>query len=53
MSGKPFKYEFYPERPGDRIWDVHDVSKFRSDYPEWEYVYSMDDIINDVISKEL
>ena len=51
--GKPFKYEHYPERPGDRIWDVHDVSKFRSDYPEWEYAYSMDDIINDVISKEL
>ena len=51
--GKPFKYEHYPERPGDRIWDVHDISKFCSQYPKWEYTYSMDDIINDVISKEL
>ena len=51
--GKPFKYEYYPERPGDRIWDVHDISKFCSHYSKWEYAYSMDDIIDDVISKKL
>lgn len=36
------------ERRGDRIWDVHDVSKFRKDYPNWEYKYSLDDIISDL-----
>lgn len=36
------------ERFGDRQWDVHNVSKFRNDYPEWEYQFSLEDIIRDV-----
>lgn len=49
--GKEFKYEILDEpRFGDRIWDVHDVSKFRDDYPGWDYKYSLDDIINDLCS---
>ena len=44
-------YEFHEERKGDRVWDIHDVSKFRSDYPEWEYQYSLQDIIKDVCAK--
>lgn len=48
-TGKPFLYEYVEEpRFGDRQWDVHDVSKFRKDYPEWEYKYSIDDIIADL-----
>lgn len=47
--GKPFKYEFRNEREGDRIWDIHDVSKFREDYPEWDYKYSLQDIIEDLV----
>lgn len=46
--GKPFKYEFRSEREGDRIWDVHDVSKFRKDYPGWDYKYSLLDIIKEL-----
>jgi CDP-paratose 2-epimerase len=46
--GKPFLYEFHEERKGDRVWDVHDVSKFRRDYPEWDYQYSLTDIIEDL-----
>lgn len=40
----------YIETPrfGDRQWDVHDVSKFKRDYPEWDYKYSLDDILNDL-----
>jgi CDP-paratose 2-epimerase len=45
---KPFLYEFHEERKGDRVWDVHDVSKFRRDYPEWDYQYSLTDIIEDL-----
>lgn len=49
--GKEFKYELVDEpRFGDRQWDVHDVSKFKRDYPEWEYKYSSDDIIDDLCS---
>lgn len=44
-------YEFHEERKGDRVWDIHDVSKFRSDYPEWEYQYSLQEIIKDVCAK--
>lgn len=36
------------ERKGDRIWDIHDVSKFKKDYPEWDYEYSLQDIIKDL-----
>lgn len=35
-------------RPGDRLYDVHDVSKFQSDYPEWRYTYSLQDIIKEL-----
>lgn len=49
--GRPWTYEIHEARKGDRIWDVHDVSKFRADYPDWDYEYSLDDIINDVCSK--
>jgi CDP-paratose 2-epimerase len=43
--------EFYEPRIGDRYYDVHDVSKFRADYPEWDYTYSLSDIISDVCGK--
>lgn len=45
---KEFKYELHEGRKGDRQWDVHDVSKFRTDYPKWEYEYSLVDILNDI-----
>ena len=35
-------------RKGDRIWDIHCVDKFRNDYPQWDYKYSLDDIIKDL-----
>ena len=48
-TGKKGSYVLAPEpRQGDRQWDVHDVSKFRADYPEWNYKYSLDDIISDL-----
>lgn len=51
-TGKEFKYELIDEpRFGDRQWDVHDVSKFRKDYPEWQYKYSLDDIVTDLCLK--
>lgn len=49
--GKPFNYELHEARKGDRQWDVHDVSKFRADYPDWDYTYSLQDIIKDVCNK--
>lgn len=45
---KVWRYEMAPPREGDREWDVHDVSKFHNDYPNWDYTYSLEDIIKDV-----
>lgn len=47
-TGKKAKVEFHEAREGDRVFDVHDMSKFRSDYPSWDYRYSLDDIIKDL-----
>lgn len=47
-TGNKCQYEFVEEREGDRAWDVHDVSKFRSHYPNWSYKYSLQDIIKDL-----
>lgn len=48
-TGKVFKYKLLDEpRFGDRQWDVHDMTKFRKDYPQWDYKYSLDDIITDL-----
>ena len=51
--GKEAIYEYVPqaERNGDRVWDIHDVTKFRQDYPEWNYKYSLDDIIDDLCTQ--
>lgn len=38
-------------RPGDRLYDVHDVSKFKSDYPEWDYGYTLADILDELCEK--
>lgn len=35
-------------RKGDRQWDVHDVSRFRSHYPDWDYAWSLDSIIQEL-----
>ncbi len=37
-----------PEHKADRRYDIHDVSKFRTDYPDWDYKFSLDDIINEL-----
>ena len=47
--GKPFISKYVEEaRWADRKYDVHDVSKFKKDYPDWEYKYSLEDIIKDL-----
>lgn len=47
-TGKKSIFTFEKERIGDRVWDVHDVSKFKNDYPEWDYKYALADIIKEM-----
>lgn len=35
-------------RIGDHIWYISDVSKFKKDYPAWDYTYNNDDIIEEI-----
>ena len=48
-TGKKAKVEFHEERAGDRCWDVHDMTKFKSDYSNWQINKSLQDIIADLV----
>lgn len=49
ISGKEAKIEYIDEnRIGDHIWYVSDVSKFKKDYPQWNYKYDIDATIEDI-----
>lgn len=50
-TGKTAYIRYEDSRKGDRQWDVHDVSKFRGDYPDWQYKYSLSDIIKDLCTE--
>lgn len=47
--GVRFEYVNRP-RVGDHIWYISDVTKFKSHYPKWSYTYSLEDILEDLIS---
>lgn len=50
---KPFLYEIIDEpRFGDRQWDVHDMSKFKSHYPDWDYKWNLEHIYYDLCMKK-
>jgi len=36
-------------RKGDHIWYISDVSKFKKDYPEWDYKYNLWAIMEDLM----
>jgi CDP-paratose 2-epimerase len=40
-------------RIGDHIWYISDVTKFKGHYPNWDYKYDIDMIINEMIKSEL
>jgi CDP-paratose 2-epimerase len=40
-------------RIGDHIWYISDVTKFKQHYPNWDYKYDIDMIINEMIKSEL
>lgn len=47
--GKKANYELSTEnRIGDHIWYVSDVSKFKSHYPDWDFEYDIDAILDDM-----
>jgi CDP-paratose 2-epimerase len=49
LTKEKFEYEYIDtNRIGDHIWWISDVSKFKSDYPEWEYKFGIEDTIKQI-----
>lgn len=49
ILGKKANYELSTEnRIGDHIWYISDVSKFKSHYPDWEFEYDIDAILQEM-----
>ena len=49
IAGKKMNWEYSDKnRIGDHIWYISDVSKFKKHYPNWDYEYSMGNIIEDI-----
>ena len=49
IGGRKLRWTYSDQnRKGDHIWWISDVRKFRSHYPEWEYRFSLRDIIQEI-----
>jgi CDP-paratose 2-epimerase len=49
ITGNKMNYSYTEDnRIGDHIWYISDITKFREDYPEWEYKYDINDILNGI-----
>lgn len=49
IAGKKMQVTYVDEnRIGDHIWYVSDVSKFRADYPDWDYRHTLEDIFGEI-----
>jgi len=49
MLDKKAVYEYSEtNRIGDHIWYISDVSKFKNHYPQWDFKYSIDKIIEEI-----
>ena len=52
IAGKKLQYEYSESnRIGDHIWYVSDVSKFRKDYPNWDFRYDLNSILEEIHSE--
>jgi CDP-paratose 2-epimerase len=49
ISGKRAKIRYEPQnRAGDHIWYISDVSKFKTHFPDWQYSYDGDRILEEL-----
>ena len=50
LAGKKAKTEYEDTaRIGDHIWYISDVSKFKKDYPQWDFTYDMDGVLKEIV----
>jgi CDP-paratose 2-epimerase len=49
-AGRELKVTISNEaRSGDHIWWISDVRRFRSDYPEWDYRYGLEETMDELV----
>lgn len=48
LSKKAITEYVNENRIGDHIWYISDVSKFKRDYPDWDFKYDLDAILADI-----
>ena len=49
LLGKKANIEYAEDnRIGDHVWYISDVSRFKSHYPEWEFTYDTDRILDEL-----
>ncbi len=49
-ANKPLFYDLSDTaREGDHIWWISDVRRFQQDYPDWEYEYDLETIIEEIV----
>ena len=54
LSGKKLDYTYTDDnRSGDHIWYISDVRKFQYHYPDWQYKYSLRDILEDIYNAQV
>lgn len=54
LSGKKAKIKYEDtSRKGDHIWYITDMSKFRTDYPEWKIEKPIEKLLEEMVAFEL
>lgn len=49
MTGRPMNWSYSDQnRIGDHVWWISDVSRFRTDYPEWRLTYDINRILEEI-----
>lgn len=49
ITGKKMNWSYSEtNRIGDHIWWISDVSKFQSHYPDWQFKYTLKDILQEI-----
>ena len=50
LTGRPMDISYAEDnRVGDHIWWISDVTRFKKDYPEWEFQYDLPKIVSEII----
>ena len=49
ITGKEFNYSYSDQnRSGDHIWYISDLTKFKTQYPNWSLKYNVRQILEEI-----